>query len=71
MTIKLGDKVKDNITGYSGTLTIIANHIHGHRRFAIQAKIDRNGKMPEVAYFDEPRIELDNGKESVGFIKED
>ena len=66
--IKLGDKVRDTITGYQGTLTSITENLHGCKRISIQAEVDHNGQVPDLEWFDEPRIEIANGKNTVGFL---
>lgn len=56
--MKLGDKVKCKITGYTGILTSMVNHINGCTRFGIQAPMDKDGKVPECLWVDEPQVEF-------------
>ncbi len=54
--IKLGDKVKDSITGFSGIVTGISEYLNGCVSMLVcSKKLDANGK--EVSeWFDEQRI---------------
>lgn len=63
MAVKLGDKVKDVITGFEGTMVSETKFLHGCKRFGIQPVIDKDGKLPEPQWFDEPRVELVEARE--------
>lgn len=52
-TIKMGDKCKDKITGYVGTVTAKAEYLHSTTRY----QLERDGDG-EILWFDEPRIEV-------------
>ena len=56
--IKLGDKVRDKVSGFTGIA--VARHIYleGCTRISIQPEIDKDGKLPESMSFDEPLIEI-------------
>ena len=46
MNIKLGDKVKDKISGYKGIVTAIAKYLNGCTRILIEpTKLDDDGKL--------------------------
>lgn len=57
--IKLGDKVKDTITGYEGVCTHITNFLNGCRRIGIQGnKLDQNNLPCDVYIVDEVTVEV-------------
>ncbi len=55
--IKLGDKVKDPITGFNGTAVSRIEYLYGCIRIGIQGPVDKGGKVPDPVYFDEPQLE--------------
>ena len=56
--MKLGDRVKDNITGFKGILIAETHWLHGCVRHTIASeKIDKDGDAVEMT-FDEGRVEL-------------
>ncbi|KKM21381.1 hypothetical protein LCGC14_1635920 [marine sediment metagenome] len=57
MTIELGQKVKDTVTGFTGIATATTTYLHGCRRIAVQPKVDKDGNIPECQVFDEPQLE--------------
>lgn len=55
--IKLGDKVKDSITGFSGIVVARTEWLNGCARITVQPeKTDKDGKVPETHTFDEPQL---------------
>lgn len=55
--IKLGSKVKDNITGFAGIATGRRNHLHGCVHIAIEPMtLDKDGKVQDGHWFDEQRV---------------
>jgi len=54
--IKLGDKAKDSITGFTGTVVGITEWIHGCRRIHLQPKVNKEGVIPDSQNFDEPAL---------------
>lgn len=59
MTIKLGDKVKDIYTGFTGTAIARTQWLNGCDRIGIEPdKLDKDGKVQEAVWFDSPRVEL-------------
>lgn len=55
--IKLGAKVKDSITGFSGTLMARTVYLYGCIWLLIESKDLHDGK-PVECWFDEPRVVL-------------
>ena len=56
--IKLGSKVKDKVTGYTGIATAATEYLQGCRRIAVQTKGLHEGKTVEADWFDEPQLLL-------------
>lgn len=38
--LKLGDHVRDSVTGLEGTVTVIADYLHGTRRAMVETMTD-------------------------------
>lgn len=58
MTIKLGQEVRDRVTGFKGIVTVKLEFINGCRRVEVQPKVDKKGEMLDSATFDEPNLEV-------------
>lgn len=58
MTIKLGDKAKDTITGLSGTVTARYEYLNGCVQLRIQPNEVKDGKPVEGSTFDIEQLEL-------------
>ena len=56
--VKLGDKVKDKVSGFTGVIVSQHEYLNGCTRFTIQPVIDKDGKLPDSATFDAPQLEL-------------
>jgi len=56
--IKLGNKVKDNITGFSGIATGRTDWLYGCSRIHIEPPELKDGIPVEGQWFDEQRIEV-------------
>jgi len=56
--VKLGDKVRDKVSGFSGIAISEHNYLNGCRRVTIQPSIDKDGKLPSVETFDDPQLEI-------------
>ena len=57
MAVKLGDKVTDYITGFSGIVTARTEYLYGCVRVAVEPTELREGKPVESQYFDEQRVD--------------
>ena len=57
-TVKLGQTVKDTITGLIGTAVARTEWMHGCVRITIQPKVDKDGKVPGNHTCDEPQVEV-------------
>ncbi|HYG02123.1 MAG TPA: hypothetical protein VD927_06725 [Chryseosolibacter sp.] len=54
----LGKKLKDKITGFEGIATSMHIYLTGCSQYALQQSIDKDGKVPDLKYFDEGRLEV-------------
>ena len=57
-TIKLGDKVLDSITGFTGVAVSITKRLAASTRIAVQGEKLIKGVPVELQYFDEERLEV-------------
>ena len=55
--IKLGQKVRDKVTGCTGITTGRAEYIYGCTQYNIVQLVGSDGRIPEAVWFDEGRIE--------------
>jgi hypothetical protein len=56
MSIKLGQKVRDKVTGLVGIATCRSTFLTGCDRIAIQPEAGSDGKVPNSYYVDEPQL---------------
>lgn len=54
----LGKKVKDKITGLEGIAVTECTFLNGCVQYAIQAKIGKDGKIPDEKWIDEQQLEV-------------
>lgn len=54
--IKLGDKVEDTVSGFTGIAFGTTLFLHGCTRVGVQPPVDKEGKLPEASWFDEPQL---------------
>ena len=59
MNIKLGDRVRDRISGFEGIATATAAYLNGCNRVLVEpAKLDKEGKLIEALWFDDVQVEM-------------
>ncbi len=57
--IKLGQEVKDRVTGFTGIVVVRADHIFGCVRIGIKPPgLDKDGRLQESEFFDEAALEV-------------
>ena len=56
--IKLGDKVRCKLTGFTGTAVAKTEFINGCTQWNVMPKGDKNNKMPEDVSIDEQSLEV-------------
>lgn len=59
MTIELGSKVRDRVTGFTGIAIGETRWLVGCLRITVQPQeLDKDGKQKDAASFDEPQLEV-------------
>lgn len=56
--IKLGDLVRDRMTGFEGVVVCVSQWLYGCRRITVQPKELREGKVVDNVSFDEMQVEV-------------
>lgn len=56
--VKLGDEVKDSMSGLKGHATMLTIPLFGVGRVAIEPPLGKDGKLPDATFFDEQRVEV-------------
>ena len=56
MSIKLGQRVTERISGYTGTVIAKTEWVYGCKRFGVQADGLHEGKPIEAQWFDEGEL---------------
>lgn len=56
MEIKLGNAVRDTVTGFIGIATARVEYINGCVQYAVTPKVSADGKLPDSVYFDFQRL---------------
>lgn len=71
MKVKLGQKVRDIITGFEGTATGRTEYLTGCVQISIVPPVDKDGKVQEGHWFDEDRLQIIEAKPVKLNIKND
>jgi hypothetical protein len=59
MAIKLGNKVRDTLTGFTGIVTSRTEYLYGCVHIGVTPEdLDKDGKVKQAEFFDEQRIEV-------------
>lgn len=56
--VKLGDRVKDTVSGFSGIAVAKTTYLQGCDRIAVQAITKKNEKPISWQHFDEPQLKV-------------
>lgn len=56
--VKLGNKVKDTLTGFTGIATSQTKFLHGCTQWGVKSEELHEGKPIALQYFDDPRLEV-------------
>ena len=56
--IKLGSKVKDIVTGFTGIAVGKCQYLNGCDHIGIQPKVGKDGIMPGITWVDAPQVAL-------------
>jgi hypothetical protein len=54
----LGKKAKDKVTGFTGIITSKHFYLYGCAQYGVSPQVDKDGKIPDIRYFDEGRLEI-------------
>ena len=54
----MGDLVRDRVSGFTGIAVSLHRYLQGCDRIAVQPKVDKDGKLPELKTFDAPDLEV-------------
>ena len=54
--IKLGQEVKDRITGFKGIAVGRTTYLQGCDRIQVAPKVDKDGDIKDTQHFDEPDL---------------
>jgi len=57
-TVKIGQRVKDRLTGFEGTVTGRCEYLTGCCQVLVQPGIKTGNEWIESRWFDEPRLEI-------------
>lgn len=58
MEVKLGQKVRDKVSGFKGIAIGRSIFLNGCARVGVQPKTDKDGKHVDAVWFDEPQLEV-------------
>lgn len=67
--MKLGDVVRDKISGFSGVATCRLDYLNGCVRWAVSPRILHEAKPVDAQYFDDEQLEIVPGQESFGCVR--
>ena len=56
--IKIGDRVKDVVTGLEGVAVSRIEYINGCIQFGVCGKVNKEGKVPDVNYIDHKQLKV-------------
>ncbi len=56
--VKLGDKVKDVVSGFTGIAVSQHIYLQGCHRFSVQPPLKKDGTLPDAGSFDEPQLKV-------------
>lgn len=58
MSVKLGSKVRDVVTGFEGVATGRAEYLTGCVQICVSPPVDGEGKLRDANWFDEDRLQM-------------
>ena len=57
MTLEMGDKVRDTITGFKGRIVARCQYINGCDQCLVKPGVGKDGKMPVGEWIDDQQLE--------------
>ncbi len=67
--MKLGDVVRDKISGFTGVLTCRLLYLNGCVRWSVSPRILHDAKLVDSQYFDEEQLEVVPGEEGISVVQ--
>jgi hypothetical protein len=67
----MGCYVQDAITGIKGPIVSRCDHISGCNTYGISRGLDKDGKVYDLFWVDEPRLELIVDKMRISLVREE
>lgn len=64
--IKLGNQVEDSVSGFKGIAVQRIEYLNGCVRIGVQSKVDKDGKLPALEYFDEQQLDSSSAASTGG-----
>lgn len=58
VNIKLGQKVRDKVTGFEGVAISRVEYLNGCIQFCVKPRVDKDGKDQDGQYVDEAQLEV-------------
>jgi len=65
MSIALGARVRDTVTGFTGVATARVEYLNGCIQYCVKPVVGDDGKMPDGEYLDIGQLEVVDGGVSV------
>lgn len=65
----LGDKVKDSVTGFTGTVTSITHYLNGCTRACVEPQVDDKGAAIADGFFDLQQLKVTK-RDHLGLAKD-
>jgi len=69
--ISFGEKVRDDVTGFEGTLTGRASYLTGCDQVQITPRVAADGAPRDARWFDEDRVALVSNDKQIGIRHDD
>ncbi len=66
--MKLGDVVRDKISGFSGVATCRLDYLNGCVRWQVSPRILHEAKLVDAQYFDDEQLEIVPGEEGIHLV---
>lgn len=51
-----GDEVRETVTGFVGSVVCKMEYAWGCQQLGVQGKVDKDGKVPDILWFDVDRL---------------
>lgn len=58
MKARVGDRVKDRVSGFAGVVVAATSYMNGCTRCGVHPSVKKDGTLPEEKWFDEPQLRV-------------